>query len=208
MHPSADPDPAAGPDAPGSDRRRLIGLIVGAVAAALVIVLLVVGLVNRSASTAIDDALEAGARPPAPDLTLPVLVSGPGLPPVGEDASLADLKGKVVLLNLWASWCGPCRDEAPVLEEIWTTYRAKGVTVLGIDIQDLSSDARAFIKEYGLTYPSLRDGSDDSKNALEATGVPETYLIDRKGRIALHLAGPVSSTAQLSGPIDQVLAGR
>jgi len=113
-----------------------------------------------------------------------------------------------VLVNLWASWCGPCRDEAPVLEEIWNTYRAKGVTVLGIDIQDLSSDARAFIKEYGLTYPSLRDGSDDSKNALEATGVPETYLIDRKGRIALHLAGPVSSTEQLSGPIDQVLAGK
>lgn len=190
----------------GSDRRRLIGLVVGAVVTALVIVLLVVGLVNSGQSTAIDDALEAGTRPPAPDLTLPVLVSGPGLPPVGQDASLSDLKGKVVLLNLWASWCGPCKDEAPVLERIWNRYKAKGLVVLGIDIQDLSSDARAFIEEYGLTYPSLRDGSDDSKTALEATGVPETYLIDRKGRIALHVAGPVSSTAQLAAPIDQVLA--
>lgn len=203
MPPSA--DPATEPD-PGSDRRRLIGLIVGAVVAALIVLLLVVGLMNRGTGTTIDDALETGARPPAPDLTLPVLVSGPGLPPEGKDASLSDLKGKVVLLNLWASWCGPCREEAPVLEDIWKRYKAKGVTVLGIDIQDLSSDARAFIKEYGLTYPSLRDGSDDSKTALEATGVPETFLIDRKGRIALHIAGPVTSEAQLTGPINQVLA--
>ena len=193
-------------EAPGGDRRRLIGLIVGAGATALVVVLLVVGLMNRGQSTTIDDALAAGSRPPAPDITLPVLVTGPGLPPVGQQASLADLKGKVVLLNLWASWCGPCKDEAPVLERIWTQYRDKGVVVLGIDIQDLTSDALAFVKEYGLTYPSLRDGSDDSKTALEATGVPETFLIDRQGRVALHLAGPVSSTTQLSGPIDQVLA--
>ncbi len=191
---------------PGGDRRRLIGLIVGAVATALVVVLLVVGLMNRGQSTTIDDALAAGSRPPAPDITLPVLVSGPGLPPVGRDASLSDLRGKVVLLNLWASWCGPCKDEAPVLERIWNRYKDRGVVVLGLDIQDLTSDALAFIGEYGLTYPSLRDGSDDSKTALEATGVPETYLIDREGRIALHLAGPVSSTAQLAGPIDQVLA--
>lgn len=193
-------------EAPGGDRRRLIGLIVGAVATALVVVLLVVGLMNRGQSTTIDDALAAGSRPPAPDITLPVLVSGPGLPPVGQNASLSDLRGKVVLLNLWASWCGPCMDEAPVLERIWNRYKDRGVVVLGIDIQDLTADALAFIEEYGLTYPSLRDGSDDSKTALEATGVPETYLIDRKGRIALHLAGPVSSTTQLSGPIDQVLA--
>lgn len=203
MPPSA--DPGTEPDA-GSDRRRLIGLIVGAVVAALIILLLVVGLMNRGTGTTIDDALETGARPPAPDLTLPVLVSGPGLPPVGKDASLSDLKGKVVLLNLWASWCGPCREEAPVLEDIWQRYKGRGVTVLGIDIQDLSSDARAFIKEYGLTYPSLRDGSDDSKSSLEATGVPETFLIDRQGRIALHIAGPVSSESQLTGPINQVLA--
>jgi cytochrome c biogenesis protein CcmG/thiol:disulfide interchange protein DsbE len=193
-------------EAPGGDRRRLIGLIVGAVATALVVVLLVVGLMNRGQSTTIDDALAAGSRPPAPDITLPVLVSGPGLPPVGQDASLSDLRGKVVLLNLWASWCGPCKDEAPVLERIWNRYKDRGVVVLGIDIQDLTADALAFIEEYGLTYPSLRDGSDDSKTSLEATGVPETYLIDRKGRIALHLAGPVSSTTQLSAPIDQVLA--
>ncbi len=201
MPPSADPEPDR-----GADRGRLLGLIGGAVVALLIVVLLVVGLMNRGGATTIDDALEAGSRPPAPELTLPVLVSGPGLPPAGQQASLSDLKGTVVLLNLWASWCGPCKEEAPVLEALWQQYRSKGVVVLGIDIQDLTDDALEFIREYGLTYPSLRDGSDDSKSALEATGVPETYLIDRAGRIALHIAGPVSSAAQLSGPIDQVLA--
>jgi cytochrome c biogenesis protein CcmG/thiol:disulfide interchange protein DsbE len=195
-------------DSAGGDRRRLIGLITGAVAAALIVALLVVGLMNRGQANTIDEALASGSRPPAPDITLPVLVSGPGLPPTGQQASLSDLRGKVVLLNLWASWCGPCKDEAPVLERIWNRYRDRGVVVLGLDIQDLTADALAFIKEYGLTYPSLRDGSDDSKIALEATGVPETYLIDRQGRIALHLAGPVTSTTQLSAPIDQVLAGK
>jgi len=201
MHPSAEPE-----QDPGADRRRLIGLIAGSVAALLIVILLVVGLMNRGGATTIDDALATGDRPQAPDLTLPVLVSGPGLPPAGQQASLSDLRGKVVLLNLWASWCGPCKEEAPVLEAVWNRYRTKGVVVLGIDIQDLTQDALEFIEEYRLTYPSLRDGSDDSKTALEATGVPETYLIDRTGRIALHIAGPVSTTAQLSGPIDQVLA--
>ncbi|MDP4620860.1 MAG: TlpA family protein disulfide reductase [Thermoleophilia bacterium] len=172
----------------------------------LIIVLLVVGLMNRGGATTIDDALDMGNRPPAPEITLPVLVSGPGLPPAGQQASLSDLRGKVVLLNLWASWCGPCKEEAPVLEAVSDRYREKGVIVLGIDIQDLTEDALAFIEEYRLTYPSLRDGSDVSKTSLEATGVPETYLIDRTGRIALHIAGPVSNTAQLSVPIDQVLA--
>lgn len=201
---SADPDPPEG-DEVGSDRRRLVGLVTGGVVAALIIVLLIVGLVSGGDSTAIDDALVAGERPAAPDLTLPVLVSGPGLPPAGEDMSLSRFRGTVVVVNLWASWCGPCREEAPILETIWNRYRARDVVVLGIDIQDLSSDARAFIEEYGLTYPSLRDGTDQSKSSLEATGVPETYIIDRMGRIALHIAGPVSRAEQLTVPLDQVL---
>ncbi len=170
--------------------------------------MLVVGLVNSGTSTVIDDTLGAGSRPAAPALVLPVLVSGAGLPAVGQQASLADLTGSVVLLNVWASWCGPCRDEAPVLEGLWQRYGPDGLVVLGIDIQDLSADARAFIREHGLTYPSLRDGTDASKAALEATGVPETYLIDRKGRIALHVAGPVASATDLSAPIERLLAER
>lgn len=194
------------PEDERGDRRGLVGLIVGAVIAALIIGLLVVGLVARGGSTSIDDALVAGERPPAPDITLPVLVSGPGLPPAGQTASLASLKGTAVVLNLWASWCGPCRDEAPILQKAWDRYKRRGALVLGLDLQDLSGNARAFLKEYGITYPSLRDGTDASKRDLEATGVPETFIIDRKGRIALHITGQVTDLRQISVPLDQVLA--
>jgi cytochrome c biogenesis protein CcmG/thiol:disulfide interchange protein DsbE len=193
-------------DDSGSDRRRLIGLIAGGVAAVLIIALLVVGLAASGGSTAIDDALVSGQRPPAPDITLPVLVSGPGLPPAGQRVSLSSLKGTPVVLNLWASWCGPCRDEAPIFETAWERYRGKGALVLGLDLQDLSGNALAFLREYGITYPSLRDGSDASKRDLEATGVPETYIIDKQGRIALHITGQVTELRQITVPLDQVLA--
>jgi cytochrome c biogenesis protein CcmG/thiol:disulfide interchange protein DsbE len=194
------------PEDVGADRRRLVGLIVGAVIAALIIGLLVVGLLARGNATSIDDALATGQRPPAPNITLPVLVSGAGLPPVGQTASLASLKGTPVVLNLWASWCGPCRDEAPIFEKAWDKYKGKGALVLGLDLQDLSENALAFVKKYDITYPSLRDGTDASKRDLEATGVPETFIIDRKGRIALHITGQVTDLRQITVPLDQVLA--
>ena len=193
-------------DDSGSDRRRLIGLIAGGVAAVLIIALLIVGLAASGGSTAIDDALVSGQRPPAPDITLPVLVSGPRLPPAGERVSLSSLKGTPVVLNLWASWCGPCRDEAPIFETAWERYRGKGALVLGLDLQDLSENALAFLRENGITYPSLRDGTDASKRDLEATGVPETYIIDKRGRIALHITGQVTELRQITVPLDQVLA--
>ena len=193
-------------DDSGSDRRRLIGLIAGGVAAVLIIALLIVGLAASGGSTAIDDALVSGQRPPAPDITLPVLVSGPGLPPAGQRVPLSSLTGTPVVLNLWASWCGPCRDEAPIFETAWERYRTKGALVLGLDLQDLSGNALEFLREYGITYPSLRDGSDASKRDLEATGVPETYIIDKRGRIALHITGQVTELRQITVPLDQVLA--
>ncbi len=193
-------------DDSGGDRRRLIGLIAAGVVVAFIIGLLVVGLVASGGSTVIDDALVAGQRPPVPDITLPVLVSGPGLPPAGQQVSLASLKGTTVVLNIWASWCVPCQEEAPILEKVWKRYRHRGVLMLGLNIQDLSEDALTFLTKYGMTYPSLRDGTDGSKRDLEVTGVPETFIIDRQGRIALHITGQVTDVRQISVPLDQVLA--
>ncbi len=190
----------------GGDRRRLIGLITGSVVVAFIIGLLVVGLVASGGSTSIDDALVAGQRPPAPDITLPVLVSGPGLPPAGQQVSLASLKGTPVVLNIWASWCAPCREEAPILEKVWERYQHRGVLVLGLNLQDLSENALTFLTRYGIAFPSLRDGTDGSKRDLEATGVPETFIIDRQGRIALHITGQVTDVRQISVALDQVLA--
>ena len=206
--PPTDPEePEDGARRGGSDRRRLIGLIAGLVAVALVVVLLIVGQANRRVDTEIDDALARGQRPAAPDLTLPVLVAGPGVGPVGSEVSLASLRGRPVVLNLWASWCDPCREEAPILEQVWARYKDRGVVVLGLDTQDLTEKAMAFIRRYRLTYPSLRDPGDDSKRRLGATGVPETWIIDRDGNVALHQIGQVTRPEQITQPLDQVLAG-
>lgn len=188
-----DPATDEGPGTPGRDRGRLIAGIAVAVGVLLVLTLLVVGLVNSKEKTDIAQAVAKGERPAAPDLNLPVLTAGGGVGPVGSKVALKDLRGKPVLVNVWASWCVPCRDEAPVLEGLWRDLKGKGALVLGMDVQDVSDDARAFTKEFGLTYPSLRDGSGtDVRKGFETTGVPETYLIDRDGRIAWRHIGPVT----------------
>jgi len=89
---------------------------------------------------------------------------------------------------------------------VWERYRHRGVLVLGLNMQDLSENALAFLTKYDITYPSLRDGTDGSKRDFEATGVPETLIIDRQGRIALRITGQVTDVRQISVPLDQVLA--
>lgn len=121
---------------------------------------------------------------PVPDRALPVLG--------GErEQSIGDYRGRWVLVNLWASWCDPCREEAPELERFWQRFRGRGVTVLGIDVQDNSEDALAFAREHRLTYPQLRSVGDERGDAFGSTGVPENFLVDPKGRLALIWRGPV-----------------
>ena len=205
-------DPASPPDAtpedePRWDRRRTIGAITGGAIVLAVVVLLVVGLVNKDLGTSIQDALEEGRRPAAPQITLPVLAAGDGIGPVGAEVSSADLRGKIVVLNFWASWCDPCELEAPVLEEVAARYRSSGdVVVLGVDVQDLREEALRFVERNGLTYPSLRDGTDDAQRAYEVPALPETFVIDRKGLVALKVSGQLTQTAQLTNAIEQLRA--
>lgn len=105
--------------------------------------------------------------------------------------SLDSYRGKPVVLNFWASWCGPCKSEAAVLERDWTRYRGK-VVFLGVDYHDLASDARRFVSAHGLTFPMLQDGSGSVTGSYGISQVPETYVLDRQGRIVAHLAGPVT----------------
>jgi cytochrome c biogenesis protein CcmG, thiol:disulfide interchange protein DsbE len=121
---------------------------------------------------------------PVPDRVLPVL-GGPG------QCSIADYRGRWVLVNLWASWCVPCRQEAPVLDRFAQHYRRHGVSVLGIDVQDNSDDALAFLREYGVDYRQLRSVGDERSAAFGSTGVPENFLVDPRGRLALIWRGPV-----------------
>lgn len=200
--------PEATPPESGWDRRRTIGAVVGGVIVLGVLVLLIVGLVNKDViGTSIQDALAAGDRPDAPDITLEVLSEGDGIGASGSPVTLSDLRGKTVVLNFWASWCKPCEVEAPVLEAVARTYRRDAdVVVLGVDVQDLRESALGFITRTGVTYPTLRDGEDHAKNAYQVRALPETFVIDPSGRIALKIPGIVQTPAQLTTAIDTILA--
>jgi cytochrome c biogenesis protein CcmG/thiol:disulfide interchange protein DsbE len=155
--------------------------------AALIVGLLAYGVAIQGPSSTIDQSLADGKRVPAPDGALNRL-NAPGT------RRLADYRGKVVLVNFWASWCDPCRDEAPLIERTHKTMAKHGGTVLGIDTRDASEDATRFATKYGLTYPSLRDGSGDFSDKFSITGYPETFVLDRKGRIAAARRGPITQS--------------
>jgi cytochrome c biogenesis protein CcmG, thiol:disulfide interchange protein DsbE len=187
------------------DRRRTIAAVAGGVIVAGVIALLVVGLVNRDVGTSIQDALDEGKRPDAPAFSAPVLIAADGLGPVGSDVSLDDLRGRTVVLNFWASWCEPCEREAPILSQVARRYRGSGdAVVLGMDVQDLSEKALGFAREFGIAYPSLREAGESAYRDYQLTGVPETFVIDPEGRIALRAVGEVTDPAQLTTAIDQL----
>ena len=116
---------------------------------------------------AIGAALAGGETPRVPDLTLPALDG----PPV----SLRGLAGHPVILNFWASWCLPCRDEAPLHEGTWREFRSQSLVVLGIDTQDLEAPARAFLKEFQVTYPNVRDPDGVVGRQFGTTGVPRRW---------------------------------
>ncbi len=145
---------------PRWDRRRTVGAVVGGAIVLGIVALLILGLANKDEiGTSIQGALAEGKRPDAPVLSLPVLVAADGVGPAGSSASTADLRGRIVVLNFWASWCDPCKLEAPILEEVARRYRRGGdVVVVGVDVQDLRERALGFVRDNGLTYPSLRDG--------------------------------------------------
>lgn len=106
--------------------------------------------------------------------------------------SLASYRGKPVVLNFWASWCEPCKAEARVLETDWTSYRSRGVVFIGVDYHDLASDARRFVSAHALTFPMLEDGSGRVTGTYGISQVPETYVLNRQGRVVAHLAGPIT----------------
>jgi cytochrome c biogenesis protein CcmG/thiol:disulfide interchange protein DsbE len=164
------------------------------IAVLAVIGLLGYGLLNKSAK-----ALEPGET--VPPTALPKL-DGQGT------GSVADYRGRWVLVNVWASWCVPCRDESPALERFYRAHRGQRFTILGVDSNDLSDDALSFVRRYGVTYPQLRDGNGDfSQGELGTTGVPESFLVGPDGKLALHRLGPVTP-AYLDSNVVPYLSGK
>ncbi|MCC6454553.1 MAG: TlpA family protein disulfide reductase [Caldilineaceae bacterium] len=115
----------------------------------------------------------------------------------GETISLADLQGKGVVLNFWASWCDPCRDEAALLESAWRREQGNGIVFLGLDYLDQEPSAKAYLEEYGISYPNGPDLQSGAARRYGIKGVPETYFIAPDGKIVQTVIGPVTSPAQL-----------
>jgi len=153
-------------------------------AATALVALLSYGVVSTGPDTSIDDSIAAGDRVEAPVSELRRL-GGDGT------GSLANYAGKVVVLNVWASWCPPCRSEMPLLERTHKQIERDDALVLGIDSQDVSEDALRFLREQEISFPSLRDRDGQYADSLGVSALPETFLIDREGRIAALRRGPV-----------------
>jgi cytochrome c biogenesis protein CcmG, thiol:disulfide interchange protein DsbE len=125
----------------------------------------------------------------------------------GGDISLAALKGKPVVLNFWASWCYPaCYEEAPLLEATWRKFRDQGLMVIGVDIQDKEANAQEFIRRFGFTFPNVPDPGSKVSIDFGVYGVPETFFVDRHGRIAYKHVGALTP-ALMEAQVQALLKG-
>ncbi len=195
---SGDTEPV---EAPTMHRWRVWGTRAGVLFPVLIVIaLLGLATLRHQQTLAIGAALARGETPPVPAVTLPAFDG----PPV----SLAALRGHSVVINFWASWCIPCRDEAPLIEEMWREFGSRGLIVLGVDTQDLEAPARAFIKQYGITYPNVRDPDGSVGRLFGTTGVPETFFINVDGRILGKFPGVQVSRTAWRDAISGLLSGR
>lgn len=125
----------------------------------------------------------------------------------GQTYRLADLRGQVVFINFWASWCDPCKEEAPLLQEAWVYFQntRNDVLFLGLAWTDTDKNARAYIKQFGLTFPNGPDEGTRWAQVFRIRGVPETYILDKEGRLAYIKIGPFVSTQEIIDAVNQVL---
>jgi cytochrome c biogenesis protein CcmG/thiol:disulfide interchange protein DsbE len=159
--------------------------LVALAAVLALLALLAYGIAQNQNGQSIDSQLAAGKRPAPPDLELPPLAGG------GAPVNISSYRGKVVVLNFWASWCPPCKGEAPVLARWQPRLKARGGTIVGVDVLDVTSDAQDFADQHKLDFPQLRDQDGSRLKSFEVVGYPETIVLDRKGRIAATSRGTV-----------------
>jgi cytochrome c biogenesis protein CcmG/thiol:disulfide interchange protein DsbE len=204
---------------PGPERpRRRLRLRLLLQAGALLLIALLLGLLAqrtlaKGAGPHLLSQIEAGKAPFAPDFDLeiiwPLAETWPAeLRPALADERLSprELRGYPLVMNFWASWCGPCKAEAPRLTAAAREHAGE-VVFLGLDVQDFESDAVRFLDRYDTNYVSVRDGGDSTYRAYGLTGLPETYFLDRQGRVVAHWVGEISE-AELAAGIAAAIAGK
>ena len=187
--------------------RRVLWASAALLGTAAMLALLAFGLMRQAPNRSIDDSLSKSRPAAAPGFDLPVLTLGDRprsaalLKAAANDGRirLSELRSHPVILNFWASWCPPCREEAPVLARRWRQDRRRGVIYLGVDERDLTTDARAYLARYGISYPNVRSPDGETSSKWGATGYPETYFISAQGQVVQHVTGVVSPTLLTEG---------
>jgi len=135
----------------------------------------------------------------APNFTLPQLD--------GPSVTLSKLRGQIVVLNFWASWCTECQVEQSALDRTWQQFQDSGVVVIGVDFEDTAGDARNYVRTANVTYPVVEDAGARAALAYGLRGVPETFVVNRSGRIVSHVVGPINA-ARLGNEINTMLDAR
>ena len=188
--------PAAEPARPAARRPLRLWLVLLIVGVLALLALLGWGLANTTA-----ERPEVGQTAPGFDVEFFDGYNWDGR----TTASLADMRGQVVLLNFWASWCVECRDETPMLEQAWQRYAGQGLVVLGVAYADVEPNSLAYMKEFNVSFPHAPDLGTDISQTYEITGVPETFIIDKNGVIRHVQIGAVN-TQMLDQIIPALLA--
>ena len=166
-------------------RRRALPIFASLLGACL-IGLLIYGISQQATNRTLDELVAREQWPVAPDATRPLPVLGSS-----SKSSLAALRGKVVVLNFWASWCEPCQIEAPLLEHAQASLQSHDATVLGVTYDDVSPDSQSFVRRYHLTYTNLRDPIGSFVHSYGTDQLPESFIISRQGKIMAISRGEI-----------------